>query len=189
MSVRANFTGNAWQKHAKRDGIGTGNPANWLVNSKRTRQTGFYDPRHHWRNLFHFSQPESSFNPENYRSIQVFQFKISVKKKRTKESRFDKQQFFFVTWIQFLAFALRENLSNPVLYSTNPPWYLHSFWALFALYEVKLDNKDLKQIQVWVKTGHFLEKCLYISQLAKVNVTSILILIKRWETNLSKRKS
>ena len=31
-----NFTGNAWQKYAKRNGIGAGNPANWLVNSKQT---------------------------------------------------------------------------------------------------------------------------------------------------------
>ena len=35
------FTRNAWQKYAKRKGIRAGNPANWLVNSKRTRQTGF----------------------------------------------------------------------------------------------------------------------------------------------------
>ena len=30
------FTGNAWQKLAKRNEIGPGNPANWLVNSKQT---------------------------------------------------------------------------------------------------------------------------------------------------------
>ena len=30
------FTGNAWQNYAKRNGIGAGNPANWLVNSKQT---------------------------------------------------------------------------------------------------------------------------------------------------------
>ena len=35
------FTANAWQKYAKRNGIGMGNPANWLVNSRGTRQTGF----------------------------------------------------------------------------------------------------------------------------------------------------
>ena len=34
------FTGNAWQKYAKRNGIGAGNPANWLVNSKQTCLTG-----------------------------------------------------------------------------------------------------------------------------------------------------
>ena len=35
------FTGNAWQKYARRNGICAGNPAHWLVNSSRTRQTGF----------------------------------------------------------------------------------------------------------------------------------------------------
>ena len=29
------FAGNVWQKYAKRNGIGAGNPANWLVNSKQ----------------------------------------------------------------------------------------------------------------------------------------------------------
>ena len=53
-------------------------------------------PRHHWRNLFHFSQREkkSSFDRLNYRSIQVFHFKISVKKKRRKGIPIDKQNFF-----------------------------------------------------------------------------------------------
>ena len=35
------FTENAWQKYIKRNGIGAGNSANWLVNSRRTRQSGF----------------------------------------------------------------------------------------------------------------------------------------------------
>ena len=33
---------------------------------------------------------------------------------------------------------------KPVLlvpWSTNAAWYLYSFWALFVLYEVQLDNK------------------------------------------------
>ena len=34
------FTGNAWQKYAKRSAIGAGNPANWLVNGKQTCLTG-----------------------------------------------------------------------------------------------------------------------------------------------------
>ena len=37
---------------------------------------------------------KSSLDPPNYTSIQVFHFKISVKKKRKKEIRFDKQKFF-----------------------------------------------------------------------------------------------
>ena len=55
---------------------------------------------------------KSSFNRPNYTSIQVFHFKISVKKKHRKKIRFDKQNFFFVTSIKFVACALRENLSN-----------------------------------------------------------------------------
>ena len=35
-----------------------------------------------------------SFDRLNYRSIQVFQFKVSVKKKRRKEIPIDKQNFF-----------------------------------------------------------------------------------------------
>ena len=37
---------------------------------------------------------KSSFDHLNYRSIQVFHFKISVKKKRRKEIPIDKQNFF-----------------------------------------------------------------------------------------------
>ena len=37
---------------------------------------------------------KSSFNRPIYRSIQVFLFKISVMKKRRKDFRFDKQNFF-----------------------------------------------------------------------------------------------
>ena len=37
---------------------------------------------------------KSSFDRPNHTSIQVFQFKISVKTKRRKQIRFDKQIFF-----------------------------------------------------------------------------------------------
>ena len=37
---------------------------------------------------------KSSFHRPNYTPIQVFHFKISVKKKRRKEIRFDKHNFF-----------------------------------------------------------------------------------------------
>ena len=37
---------------------------------------------------------KSSLDRPNYASIQVFHFKISVKKKRRKKIRFDKQKFF-----------------------------------------------------------------------------------------------
>ena len=58
------------------------------------------------------TEKKSSFDRPNYTSIQVFHFKISVKKKGRKEIRFDKQNFFFVTSIQFVTCSLRENLSN-----------------------------------------------------------------------------
>ena len=35
------FTGDAWEKYAKRNKISAGTPASWLVNSMRTRKTGF----------------------------------------------------------------------------------------------------------------------------------------------------
>ena len=73
MSVGENFANiylraNAWQKYAKRNQIGVGNLANWLVNGRKPVQ--------------------------------------------------------------------------PVLWSTNTAWYLYSFWALFVLYEVQLDNNS-----------------------------------------------
>ena len=73
------FTGNAWQKYAKRNRLGAGNLADWLVNSKKPVQ--------------------------------------------------------------------------PVLWSTNTALYLYSFWALFVLYEVQLDNKCYYySINVIIKT-------------------------------------
>ena len=58
-----------------------------------------------------FTKEKSSFDRPNYTSTQVFHFKISVKKKSRKEIPLDKQ-IVFVTSIQFVACALRENLSN-----------------------------------------------------------------------------
>ena len=43
--------------------------------------------------IFHNGK-KSSLDRPRYTSIQVFQFKISVKKKGKKEIRFDKQKFF-----------------------------------------------------------------------------------------------
>ena len=91
------FTGNAWQNYAKRNGIGAGNLANWLVNSSRTRQTGFRGFDHAITGAIYFTfhnGKKSSFDRLNYRSIQVFHFEISVKKKCRKEIPFDKQKFF-----------------------------------------------------------------------------------------------
>ena len=79
-----------------RNGISAGNPANRLVNSRRTRQTVFcgFDQAITGALFTFHNGKKSSFDRPNYTSIQVFHLKISVKKKRRKESRFDKQQFF-----------------------------------------------------------------------------------------------
>ena len=58
------------------------------------------------------TRKKSCFDRPNHTSIQVFHFKISVKTKRRNQIRFDKQNFFFVTSIQFVACAFRENLSD-----------------------------------------------------------------------------
>ena len=58
-------------------------------------EQGKLRPSHHWCSLFHFSRLEkSSFDRPNDTSIQVFYFKISIKTKRRKQIRFDKQNFF-----------------------------------------------------------------------------------------------
>ena len=49
--------------------------------------------------------------------------------------------FFFVTSIQFVAYELRENLSNRSS-GVQISHDLYSFWALFVLYEVQLGNKN-----------------------------------------------
>ena len=98
---------------------------------------------------------KSSFDRLNYRSIQVFHFKISVKKKRRKEIPIDKQ-FFFVAWIKFVACALRENLPNRssrvqiprdictrlgrYLYSTKWSWIIMN--NIFALHHISLCSRD-----------------------------------------------
>ena len=91
------FTGNAWQKYAKRNGIGSGNPANWFLNSRRARQTGFCGFDHAITVAIYFTfdnGKKSSLDRPSYTSIQVFHFKICVKKKGKKEIRFDWQIFF-----------------------------------------------------------------------------------------------
>jgi len=81
----------------RQNGIGVGNPANSLVNSRRTRQTGLWDFHQAITGAIYFTfhnGKKSSLDRPNYTSIQVFQFKISVKKKRRKEIRFDKENSF-----------------------------------------------------------------------------------------------
>ena len=68
-----------------------------------------------------------------------FHSKIFVKKKRRKEIRVDKF-FFFVTSIQFVACALREDLSNRSSEVQIPRDVCTPFCSLFVLYEGQLDN-------------------------------------------------
>ena len=126
------LTANSWQKYAKRNEIGAGNPPNWLVNCTRIRQTSFCDFDEAITGAIYFTfhnGKKSSFDRPNYTLIQSFHLKISVKKKRRKAICFDNQNF-FQTSVQFVVCVLRENLSNQTA------WYLYWFWALFVLYEV-----------------------------------------------------
>ena len=102
---------------------------------------------------FNFSQRKKKMSferPKHYTSIQVLHFKISVKKKRTKQIRFDKSflsfflSFFFVTSTQFVANALGENLSNRSSLVQKPHDICTRFRRYFysTKYEVQLDNKD-----------------------------------------------
>ena len=62
---------------------------------------------------------KSSFDRLNYRSIQVFHFEISVKKKRRKEILIDKQHFFSVEFIESnssLARCEKTCLTGPLEY-------------------------------------------------------------------------
>ena len=138
------FTRNAWQKYAKRNGFGAGNQANWLVNGSTTRETGFCGFDHAITGAiyltFHNGE-KSSLDRPNYTSIQVFYFKISVKKKRRKQIRFEKQNFFFRNFNPIRGLCVGRKPVKPVLWSTDTAWYLYSFWALFAFQKVQLDNK------------------------------------------------
>ena len=146
------FTGNAWQKYAKRNGIGAGNPAK----GKLVFVVSTTPSLAQFTSLFTTGK-KSSFDWLNYRSIQVFHFKISVKKKRRKEIPIDKQ-FFSVAWIKFVACALRENLPNRssrvqiprdictrlerYLYSTKWSWIIKSnIWRSFSNWSLIISQK------------------------------------------------
>ena len=96
----------------KRNGIGAGNPAN---NSKRTRQTGFYRFDHAITSAIYFTLhngKKSSLDRPNYTSIQVYHILRFMSRKNVKKKFILTNKIFFVTSIQFVACALRENLSN-----------------------------------------------------------------------------
>ena len=115
MSVAANFADIYLQGIRDRsiqNRIGAENPDNWLVNSSRTTQTGLcgfdqaitgaiYFTFHDWK--------KSSFDRRNHTSLEVFHF---IQDQTLKHKFVLTNKIFFANSIQFVACALRENLSN-----------------------------------------------------------------------------
>jgi len=89
------FTGNAWHKYKKRNGIGAGNPANWLVNSWRTRQTGFcsFDQAITGAIYFTFDDGQKSSIVQVTHQFKFFTFRFLARQKRRKQVRFEKQNW------------------------------------------------------------------------------------------------
>ena len=92
MSIQVHLTDiclwwNVWQKYAKWNGIGTKNPAKWLVNSRKTWQTAFCGFNKAITDAiyftFHNGGKKSSFDRHQFKF-----FTLSVKKKmyRRKET-------------------------------------------------------------------------------------------------------
>ena len=67
---------------------------------------------HHWRNLFHFSQREKIVFRLSKLYINCSIFTQRFLSRKNVEKKLILTKFFFVTSIQFVACALRENLSN-----------------------------------------------------------------------------
>ena len=95
MPVRANFADIYSRGMRDRSGIDAGN---WSTAGEHGKLFLLFRPSHHWRNLFQLSQREKIV----FRSSKL----------HVKEIRFEKQKFFFVASIKFVACASRENLSN-----------------------------------------------------------------------------
>ena len=80
------------------------NKANWFF---------WFRSRHHQRNLFHFSQREKIVFRSSKLHINSSFFTLRfVSRKKVKKKFVLTYKFFFVTSIQFVACALRENLSS-----------------------------------------------------------------------------
>ena len=75
-------TENAWQKYARRNEIGAGNPANWLVNNRKTTQTGFcgFDQAIIGEIYFTFHKGKNIVFRLSKLHIQVFHFKTLSRK-------------------------------------------------------------------------------------------------------------
>ena len=125
------FTGNAWQKYAKRNRIGAGNPGKLIL---------WFRPRHHWRNLFHFSQRKNCLSiVQITHQLKFFTLRFLSRKKAAKKFVLtNKNCFRNFNPIRCLRVAIKP--VSPVLWSTNTAWHLSSFLALFVIYEVQLDD-------------------------------------------------
>ena len=90
------FTGNACQKNARRNRIGAGNPANLLVNKRRTGQSGFCDfGQPSRRNLFPFSKGKNrlSIFPITHQ-LKFFTLRFLSRKNLGKELVLTNKSFF-----------------------------------------------------------------------------------------------
>ena len=87
-----------------------------------------------------------SIDRPNYTSIQVFTLRF-LSRKNVEKKFVLISFFFFVTSIQFVACALREDLSNRSSEVQIPRDVCTPFCSLFVLYEVQLDNTYKKKIE------------------------------------------
>ena len=133
MSVRANFADiyrECVTEVCKAERNRRGKSSYLIGQQQENKATWFlwFRPSHQWRNLFYFSRREKN----RLSIVQIIdQFKFFTLRflsRKNKEKKFILTNiFFFLTSIQFVTCALRENLSNRPL-----EYKLHSFWPLFC---------------------------------------------------------
>jgi len=92
-------------------------------------------------NLFHFSQQEK-YRPSIIQITDQFKFfTLRFLSKQNLENKFIlTNKIFFHKFSPSCCLHIARKPVKPVLLSTNTKWYLYSFWALFVLHEVQLDN-------------------------------------------------
>ena len=99
--------------------------------------------------------------------INLDQYSPAIPTLRLQRNNLKCPPFYFVTSIQFVACELRENLSNRSSAEQIP-----RDWALFELYEVLLDNKDIYSHNC----SYFSWQCILLcisSLLIKTNISTI----------------
>ena len=116
------LTANAWHKYAKRNWIGAGNPANWLVNCTRTRQTSFCDFDEAITGAIYFTfhnGKKSSFDRPNYTLIQGIFFMAAS---------------FVVTFIRRLFSGIQDSIQTLCRLSI-----FHNYNSVFATHLFGID--------------------------------------------------